>query len=152
MRTLIAMDQVSRQRALRAVSDALLTLRKLERESTSGTRAACGVTASQGILVHEVVLAGASGSTGSELAARLGITASAVTQLVDGLVDAGILSRSNDPDDQRRTRITLTAHGRTLYSFFDTARLAQAQALFRNLDDDEVRTLADLLSKASTEH
>lgn len=145
------MEPDGREQALLAVSDALLTLRRLERVSGPGNGAACEVTPAQGILVREVVLAGERGSTGGELALRLGISASAVTQLVDGLVEAGILSRSSDPDDHRRTRIALTDHGATLYALFDQARLAQAEALFQNLDDDEVRTLAELLSKATTE-
>lgn len=148
---LITMETGARQQALRAASDALLALRRLERKSTSDNRAACGVTASQGILVHEVVMAGESGSTASELAARLGTSVSAVTQIIDGLADAGILERSGDAQDRRRTRILLTAHGRTLYSFFDGARLAQAESLFHSLDDDEVHILANLLSKATHE-
>lgn len=151
LRILIIMERETRQEDLRALSDALLALRRLERKSASGKGAACGVTASQGILVHEVVLAGEGGSTASALAARLGTSVSAVTQLVDGLVDAEILLRSSDSQDRRRTRIVLTAHGRTLYSFFDDARIAQAEALFQSLDDDEVRMLSDLLSKATHE-
>lgn len=143
------METKKRDEDIRAVSDALYALRRLERMSSAGKRPDCGVTASQGILVHEVVLAGEGGSTATELAVRLGVSASAVTQLVDGLADAGILMRSSDPRDRRRTRIVLTDHGRMLYSFFDEARLAQAEALFGRLSDDEVRALCDLLSKAT---
>jgi DNA-binding MarR family transcriptional regulator len=74
-----------------------------------------------------------------------------VTQLVDGLVDAWNPLALRRSQDQRRTRICLAAHGRTLYSFFDKARLAQAEALFQNLNYDEVRKLADRLSKATSE-
>ena len=143
------MEQDARQQDLRAVSDALLELRRIERKSTSDERPPCGVTASQGILVHEVALAGESGSTASGLAARLGTSVSAVTQLVDGLAEAGILTRSSDPQDRRRTRIALTDHGGMLYAFFDQARVAQAAALFQSLNDDEVRTLSTLLSRAA---
>lgn len=139
----------ARRTALRAVSDALLALRRLERTSTSGRRAACGVTPAQGTLVHEVALGGEAGSTASRLASRLGISVSAVTQLIDGLAEAGILERRRDPNDGRRTRVVMTGHGRRLYARFDEARLAQAEAFLRELDDEEVRTLARLLSKAT---
>ena len=117
----------------------------------SGDRAGCGVTASQGMLVHEAVLAGESGATASGLASRLGTSVSAVTQLVDGLVEADILERRGDPDDRRRTRIDLTPHGRELYALFDAARLARAETLFKDLDDDQVLALVELLSKATHE-
>jgi len=146
---LIAVQPEARQQALRAVSDALLALRRLERKPASGGRSACGVTASQGMLVHEVVLAGESGSTATGLANRLRTSMSAVTQLVDDLVETGILRRETDSEDRRRTRIVLTNHGRTLYGLFDAARLAQADALFQGLSDDELSLLADLLFKVT---
>ena len=138
----------TRHETLRAVSDALYALRRFERQSGSGDTPACGVTASQGMLVHEVALAGPGGATTSELAARMGISSSAVTQLVDGCVEAGILERAPDPEDGRRTRIALTDHGGRLYALFDEARLAQAESLFATLSDAEVGALARLLRKA----
>ena len=116
----------------------------------SRDRPGCGVTASQGMLVHEAVLAG-------ESAPRRAVwrpgsaPVSAVTQLVDGLVEADILERRGDPDDRRRTRIDLTPHGRELYALFDAARLARAETLFKDLDDDQVLALVELLSKATHE-
>lgn len=145
------MDTSARQTATRSVSDALIALRQLERRSTSGGNAAHGVTPAQGAVVHEVALGGVSGSNTNTLASRLGISASAVTQLIDGLVESKILRRESDLEDRRRVRILLTDHGRKLYARFDGARIAQTATLLQALDDHEVDQLATLLAKITTD-
>ena len=49
-----------------------------------------------------------------DLAKHLGITNAAVSQLLDPLIDAGLLDRSENPNDRRRKRLTLTADGQRL--------------------------------------
>ncbi|MCB2210330.1 MarR family transcriptional regulator [bacterium] len=49
-----------------------------------------------------------------DLADHLGITNAAVSQLLDSLIEAGLLTRSEDPSDRRMKRIELTADGRGL--------------------------------------
>jgi DNA-binding MarR family transcriptional regulator len=54
----------------------------------------------------------------SELAARLGITSSTATGVVDGLVSHGLLTRHEDPADRRQVVVSATAEAEaTLESF-----------------------------------
>jgi DNA-binding MarR family transcriptional regulator len=54
----------------------------------------------------------------SELAARLGITSSTATGVVDGLVSLGLLARHEDPADRRQVVVSATAEAEaTLESF-----------------------------------
>jgi DNA-binding MarR family transcriptional regulator len=53
----------------------------------------------------------------SELARRTGVSSSAVSQLITGLSDAGLVERLQHGDDRRRQTLTLTKRGeRTLES------------------------------------
>lgn len=49
-----------------------------------------------------------------DLADHLGITNAAVSQLLDSLIEAGLLTRSEDPSDRRMKRIELTEDGKAL--------------------------------------
>lgn len=143
------MGETRRQTATRAFSDALLALRARERAGDSSRGHSCDVSPAQGMLVHEVARAG--GSTTRVLAKRLGISSSAVTQLVNGLESEGLLRRAPDPSDGRKTRIELTARGAELYGHFDRARLARAAAMLEPLSDEEVTEIARLLSKMTND-
>lgn len=47
----------------------------------------------------------------TDLAARVGVTKQAVGQLVDDLVEAGMVERLDDPDDKRAKRIRFSRKG-----------------------------------------
>jgi DNA-binding MarR family transcriptional regulator len=143
------MAETGRQTATRAFSDALIALRALERTDDSSRGRSCDVSPAQGMLVHEVARAG--GSTTRVLAKRLGISSSAVTQLVNGLEAEGLLLRAPDRSDGRKTLIQLTARGAELYRRFDQARLAGAAAMLEPLSDDEVAEIAQVLSKLTND-
>ncbi|MDF1543331.1 MAG: MarR family transcriptional regulator [Anaerosomatales bacterium] len=146
---LLVMAETRRQAATRAFSDALIALRALERTDDSSRGRSCGVSPAQGMLVHEVARTG--GSTTRVLARRLGISSSAVTQLVNSLEAEGLLRRAPDRSDGRKTLIELTARGTELYSLFDRARLARAAAMLVPLSDEDVTEIAGLLSKITND-
>ena len=50
----------------------------------------------------------------SDIGDDLGVTAAAASQLVDRLVSMNLLERSEDPDDRRVKRITISKAGRAL--------------------------------------
>ena len=55
------------------------------------------------------------GNTGvSEIGDQLGVTNAAASQAVDRLVQAGMIERTEDPQDRRAKRLALTRKGRTL--------------------------------------
>src|SRR5579872_1460284 len=59
--------------------------------------------------------------SGSELARRTGVSGPAVSQLLAGLADAGLVQRNERVEDRRRQTLALTAAGRQV--------LASAQGL-----------------------
>ncbi len=85
------------------------------------------ILAPRGLLVSEagaLKLAAGSPVRPSEVAERLGVTASAATQLVDRLERRGLLRRTRDPEDRRAVVLVLTPSGRRL--FRATAREVRA--------------------------
>jgi MarR family len=81
--------------------------------------------------------------SGSELARRAGVSGPAVSQLIAGLADSGLLVREF-AEDRRRQTLTLTAHGQEA--------LRSARALLRerlsSLLADLPRPEADALTRA----
>lgn len=69
----------------------------------------------------------------SGLVARLGVSLSTVSGLVDRIVDHGLAHRREDPADRRQVVVGLTPAGR---AFIDR---------FRELSGDQMRLLLDLL-------
>jgi DNA-binding MarR family transcriptional regulator len=53
--------------------------------------------------------------TMGELSMELGIPLSSATRIVDGLVSANFIERTNDPNDRRVVRVQMTKTGRELY-------------------------------------
>ncbi len=76
------------------------------------------ILAPRGLLVSEagaLKLASAGPVRPSTVADRLGITASAATQLVDRLERRGLLRRTRDPADRRAVVLVITPTGRRTY-------------------------------------
>jgi len=82
--------------------------------------------------------------SGSELARRTGVSGPAVSQLLTGLADAGLLERHELVDDRRRQALSLPARGERA--------LASAKALLRerlsSLLGELPRPEADALARA----
>ncbi|NLF76200.1 MAG: MarR family transcriptional regulator, partial [Chloroflexi bacterium] len=78
-----------------------------------------------------VALAEQDGRTHSELAAMLRIQPATVTKMVRRLEQAGFVTRQPDPDDQRISRVYLTAAARSVH-----ARIAQVT---RTLGEETLR-------------
>jgi DNA-binding MarR family transcriptional regulator len=64
------------------------------------------------------------GVSGSELAQRTGVSGPAVSQLLSGLADAGLLERRESPEDRRRQTLAPSRAG--------VRAIASAQALLRD--------------------
>jgi DNA-binding MarR family transcriptional regulator len=75
----------------------------------------------------------------SELVARLGVSLSTVSGLVDRIVEAGLATRRDDPTDRRQVVVGLTPAGT---DFIDR---------FRELNARQMRELLDLLDDAELE-
>ena len=69
----------------------------------------------------------------SELAEELGLSASATSRLVDGLVQREWLARAEDPADRRNKALTLTAQGAEFIARIDADRVQTVMAAAETL-------------------
>jgi DNA-binding MarR family transcriptional regulator len=74
----------------------------------------------------------------SELAARLGVSLSTVSGLVDRLVDQGLLDRWDDPADRRQVLVSLTSTGTGFIDRFRELNARQLRELLGVLNDEEL--------------
>lgn len=81
-----------------------------------------------------------------ELANRLELDASSVTDIADQLEDRGLLERQIDPNDRRVRLLKLTPEGEALRREFFT-RMIQGAPPLQGLTDIERDTLKSLLAK-----
>ena len=82
-----------------------------------------------------------------ELARLLGKAPAIVVAAVDDLEGRGLVTRSRDPADRRRSRVTVTADGSKALSHADQLAEAAVAELFNGLDADDLRRLQDLLAR-----
>ncbi len=71
------------------------------------------------------------GASLSAVADRVGLSLPAMSRLVDGLVDRGLVHREESPEDRRRVLLRLTTRGRDL---FRTARKGAQSRLAEALE------------------
>jgi DNA-binding MarR family transcriptional regulator len=83
--------------------------------------------------------------TGTELARRAGVSGPAVSQLLAGLADAGLIEREAVAEDRRRQALTLSASGRRAFHSAEALLRRRLGALLRELPPPEVDALARAL-------
>lgn len=87
------------------------------------------------------------GSCGvTEIGEHLGVTSAAASQLLDRLVEQGLVERSEDPEDRRVKRIKLTEKGQLLFEEGVRARQRWLDDLAMTLSDQERDTITSALS------
>lgn len=87
----------------------------------------------------------AEGVSGSELARRTGVSGPAVSQLLAGLADAGLLVRRSFPNDRRRQSLTLSGTGRAVLESAQATLSERLGALLSELPRPEADALARAL-------
>jgi DNA-binding MarR family transcriptional regulator len=80
-----------------------------------------------------------------ELARLLGKAPALVVTAVDDLEAAGLVERTRDPADRRRSRVMLTKKGEAVLAKADKLADEATAALLSGLDADELAQLHDLL-------
>jgi len=73
----------------------------------------------------------------NDLAQHLGVTKAAVSQLLDSLIAAGLVVRSENPEDRRKRLIALTDEGESLVRRSMTTRHAWLSDLAEDFSDAE---------------
>ncbi len=86
-------------------------------------------------------------STQGELAAAVGIRQPTLTHHLDGLEQAGLVTRTRDPGNRRVQRIAVTEAGEHVFLRLRRAAAAFDGRLRAGLDDDDVATLRRLLAQ-----
>ena len=83
----------------------------------------------------------------TDFTSTLMLTSSGTTKRLDRLEQAGLLTRTPDPEDRRGVLISLTAAGHKLIDATTEAHLHNERRLLNGLTDTEQGRLADLLRK-----
>lgn len=73
----------------------------------------------------------------SDLGEHLGVSTAGASQMVDRLVEDGLLKRVEDPDDRRMKKITLTDKGLAVMQESISARLGWIEELTDDLTPDQ---------------
>lgn len=125
-----------------AVWGHLTTLRHLllhEMQPALAATAALDLSVPQSMALFQIADAGP--LTVSALQARLSRSQSATSHLVNQLERRGLVERSVDPDDRRRTSVSLTEGGRLLLARIQRSRREGFDAVFARLPPDVARQL-----------
>lgn len=88
----------------------------------------------------------------ADLAQRLRITPRSATEVVDGLVDRGLVDRVPSPSDRRAKLLSLTPEGQALWERLSQVRRSRDDSLFDVLTPPQRQILADLLRRVLQEH
>jgi DNA-binding MarR family transcriptional regulator len=82
----------------------------------------------------------------SDLAGHLGFTRPAASQMIERLVQQGLLKRAEDPHDRRGKQVTLTPKGRALVEAGIAARRRWLEQITGSLTPQEQETIAGALT------
>jgi DNA-binding MarR family transcriptional regulator len=96
------------------------------------------------------IVSSPAGRTSRELATLLGVGASAITPLVDRLVEHGFVERHEDPHDRRIARLTATESGQTTMERMLSGKGDLVRAALARLSQDELETVTRAFSVLRT--
>lgn len=85
--------------------------------------------------------------TTSEIATRLHVTASAVSQILNGLEKKDMVTRSINKQNRRETHLALTAKAVQYFRKIESVELAIAQKYYAKMEHEELLQLRNLLKK-----
>jgi DNA-binding MarR family transcriptional regulator len=102
-----------------------------------------GVTMAQAKVLYVVLAAGHLRM--SELANRLGISPSSASEIVERLVELGLLHRAEDADDRRQVVISTTPDAVALLERFRELNQRQLREMLGRLDADELAVVSESL-------
>jgi DNA-binding MarR family transcriptional regulator len=99
-----------------------------------------------------LIVARSSGITVGQLAKGIGVGMPTASGIIDRLFEQGMVTRSEDPEDRRITRVEATRRGHELVEKLNNNGRNTWRLLLERLDYDELQTVAkaiELLSKAA---
>ena len=104
---------------------------------------AVGVTMSQAKLLY--LVQAEPGLRMSELSARLGVSLSTVSGVVDRLVDQSFLDRHDDPADRRQVVLRITDAGASQLELFRELNAGQVRDLLARIEEADLAVVARAL-------
>ena len=104
------------------------------------------ITPSQWLAVSAI---GEGARTVKAVAAELSVSSSAATQLIDGLVKAGYVIRSQAKEDKRETELALSKDSEAGIKKVKQQKMDQFEKVFSVLTEKELREFAALMKKLS---
>lgn len=104
-----------------------------------------GITGSQFFVLQKINAKGR--LTVSEVAEKLSVSLSAITALVDRLVQAGLVVRSRDDQDRRLVWIEATEKGKEILARCMEGRKQVAAKYFGQLSDEDLEKLLEIYGK-----
>jgi len=85
-------------------------------------------------------------SSVSDIGDNLGVTSAAASQMLERLVQQGLILREEDPDDRRVRQIVLTDKGRQILNETIAARQGWLENLAQTLSDSEREQVTEALN------
>ncbi len=104
-----------------------------------------GITGSQFFVLQKINAKGR--LTVSEVAEKLSVSLSAITALVDRLVQAGLVVRSRDEQDRRLVWLEATQKGKEILARCMEGRKQVAAKYFGQLSDEDLEKLLEIYEK-----
>lgn len=89
--------------------------------------------------------------TPGRLAKVLGVTAGAITQLIDGLKEHDMVETAPNPGDARSRVIRLTAHAHDEIRRFERSTVERMMPRFASVDDDGLQALSQTIARITKE-
>jgi DNA-binding MarR family transcriptional regulator len=108
-----------------------------------------GLSMPQLVTLH--LLAHASGRSVGEIGSRLRLSPAATSHLVDKLVQAGLVARTEDPNDRRSRLLAITPEGRRLVDRINSERTREVSAVLGRISPQLRRQFADALARVIEE-
>ncbi len=81
----------------------------------------------------------------SDVGEHLGVSSAAASQMLENLVEEGLIQRSEDPDDRRMKKLALTDKGTRVMKGSVSARLGWLDDLKERLTDEEISQITSAL-------
>jgi MarR family transcriptional regulator, organic hydroperoxide resistance regulator len=94
-----------------------------------------------------VLIAEGKSSTIGAVASRMAVGEPTASHLVDKLVQAGLVVRAEDPEDRRRTLVSVSAEGHRLIDELIGPRREMLREATRSLEEKDLKDLLRLIRK-----
>ncbi len=82
----------------------------------------------------------------TNISEHLGVSSAAASQMLEHLVEEGLIQRTEDPDDRRMKKIALTEKGSQMMKESVSARLGWLEDLSANLSDEEKNQISTVIN------